>query len=487
MNKTKVVALLAGLTLIGSSTLVQAYQISPNPNPASGVISVTTLDAENAVAFENNGSLRINNGGLLSNNSSGILNNNSSGTMSITTIGTLNNSGFLNNAGYISNGGTINNSYIFNNTGLIDFSNVTSGTLNNYNTVINYGSFVALAGGIVNNYNTFTNSSVGSGWIDNMNNYNTFVNSGNFFFGVLHNLGTVTNIVGADSGAGGIVNFGTLNNLGDFQLDASGVSTNFGILNNSGTLGGPGGPVLTNSGTINNSGVLHVQILHNTETLNNLGGNLGAMSLDNSGTLFNSGTISSIGTYIQTAGHTINNGTMTKDSFDFQGGTLSGTGTMNGDVTIESGASVNPGNSPGTMTINGNLNSSGIFVFQIAGLGTGLFDVLGINGNANFTGGNIQFDFINGFSAAAGNFWDFMTAQTITGWDTLNFNFNGLGDGLGWNFTQLDTGGERLWITSTSVVSPVPEPHTYAMLLAGIGLIGFIARRKNRNGAMNFA
>ncbi|MEO6562755.1 MAG: FxDxF family PEP-CTERM protein, partial [Nitrosospira sp.] len=27
-------------------------------------------------------------------------------------------------------------------------------------------------------------------------------------------------------------------------------------------------------------------------------------------------------------------------------------------------------------------------------------------------------------------------------------------------------------------VSPVPEPEAYAMLLAGLGLVGFIARRR---------
>lgn len=32
------------------------------------------------------------------------------------------------------------------------------------------------------------------------------------------------------------------------------------------------------------------------------------------------------------------------------------------------------------------------------------------------------------------------------------------------------------------VVNPVPEPETYAMLMAGLGLLGFMARR--RNGAM---
>ncbi|MFN4064546.1 MAG: PEP-CTERM sorting domain-containing protein [Parazoarcus communis] len=27
----------------------------------------------------------------------------------------------------------------------------------------------------------------------------------------------------------------------------------------------------------------------------------------------------------------------------------------------------------------------------------------------------------------------------------------------------------------------MPEPETYAMLLAGLGLVGFMARRRNRN------
>lgn len=33
----------------------------------------------------------------------------------------------------------------------------------------------------------------------------------------------------------------------------------------------------------------------------------------------------------------------------------------------------------------------------------------------------------------------------------------------------------------TSITSPVPEPQTYAMILAGLALIGFTARRRNRN------
>jgi len=31
--------------------------------------------------------------------------------------------------------------------------------------------------------------------------------------------------------------------------------------------------------------------------------------------------------------------------------------------------------------------------------------------------------------------------------------------------------------------APVPEPETYAMILAGLGLLGFFARRREQNAA----
>ncbi len=33
-----------------------------------------------------------------------------------------------------------------------------------------------------------------------------------------------------------------------------------------------------------------------------------------------------------------------------------------------------------------------------------------------------------------------------------------------------------------TVTSPVPEPETYAMMLAGLGLMGAIVRRRNKSG-----
>lgn len=39
----------------------------------------------------------------------------------------------------------------------------------------------------------------------------------------------------------------------------------------------------------------------------------------------------------------------------------------------------------------------------------------------------------------------------------------------------------RLNITFNAAVTPVPEPETYAMLLAGLGVVGFLARRRRQS------
>ena len=38
--------------------------------------------------------------------------------------------------------------------------------------------------------------------------------------------------------------------------------------------------------------------------------------------------------------------------------------------------------------------------------------------------------------------------------------------------------GNTNTVFTVTNIAPVPEPETYAMLLAGLGLLGFIARRK---------
>ena len=80
--------------------------------------------------------------------------------------------------------------------------------------------------------------------------------------------------------------------------------------------------------------------------------------------------------------------------------------------------------------------------------------------------------------------------QTLTGiqlpgyWSGTEFN-----SGLAWNFAfsggSQGLGGKGnfgtpAWAVLPGDVALIPEPETYAMMLAGLGLMGFVARRRKR-------
>lgn len=73
----------------------------------------------------------------------------------------------------------------------------------------------------------------------------------------------------------------------------------------------------------------------------------------------------------------------------------------------------------------------------------------------------------------------------LAGFNPVAINNNGqiAGTGFRWGSTSPE-GWRAFMVTSdTSSPTPVPEPSTYAMLLAGLGLIGFMVRRR-KNSAM---
>ena len=80
----------------------------------------------------------------------------------------------------------------------------------------------------------------------------------------------------------------------------------------------------------------------------------------------------------------------------------------------------------------------------------------------------------------------FLDASTISaGWvlaEATGINDYGWIVGNAWNTL---TGQQHAFLLSDTVspVSPVPEPETYAMLLAGLGLMGFTARRRKNFNA----
>ena len=88
------------------------------------------------------------------------------------------------------------------------------------------------------------------------------------------------------------------------------------------------------------------------------------------------------------------------------------------------------------------------------------------------------------------------TSATVSGsgFGFLTFdNVNTLNDGI-YSVVEInngaalsgfvDTSGAITQFVSTSVVPAVPEPQSYAMILAGLGLMGFIARRRNKARAI---
>ncbi|OFZ70666.1 MAG: hypothetical protein A2Z01_06285 [Betaproteobacteria bacterium RBG_16_58_11] len=465
-----------------------AIELFPSPtNLAGNLITISAPDVENnAEPYENYGDITITNGGKLTNTDSGEFTH-ISGSFNINSGGRLANDGVfvidlvgqLDNAGIIDNNKKFKNSWSFWNLSAGVFNNNSGALLTNTRGLWNLGT-VLNAGDFINSYDPISH---GGGSLSNSSYWNnkagsTFVNYagvGNHV--VMDNSGSMVNTTvfpGGGVGQGIFDNYHVLNNLSGGVVDnlhrwfnRTGAS----VINNSGTFNNGSGIYslgMANEGTINNlaGGTFNnFTGLASAGQINNAGDfiiNTGASVTDRSGVL---------GAYTQTAGLTKVNGSLAATSIDIQGGSLMGSGTISGPVFLGAAAVVNPGNSPGTLTINGNLTSNAKLIFEIAGLGAGQYDELIINGAALFSGGTLEFDFLPGFNAAAGNSWDFLFANSYSGQNNLNYIFNGLAPGLQGN---VSFNADRWSLSVTSV--PVPA----AVWLLGSGLLGLLGVARHR-------
>ena len=82
----------------------------------------------------------------------------------------------------------------------------------------------------------------------------------------------------------------------------------------------------------------------------------------------------------------------------------------------------------------------------------------------------------NGHASAFG-------VSNVNGFSEITFSVDGreaVLDGKGFSYLgPVSIGSTKLYY---SYVNPVPEPETYAMLLSGLGLIGFMAKRRKKSG-----
>lgn len=166
-----------------------------------------------------------------------------------------------------------------------------------------------------------------------------------------------------------------------------------------------------------------------------------------------------------------------------QEGALGGHGSV-AQVEIGADAVLAPGESAGLLSITGNLTfNGGQLQIELGGLQRGSgFDALNVGGDVNLGDSLLTLDFIGGFATQvqAGDSFELVQAD-----GNLSGQFTNVAsgarlltvDGEG-SFVVTYSDGHHL-LLSAYEVTPVPEPESYALMLAGLGLISLVARRRS--------
>jgi|GEM_PF-4590564 len=188
------------------------------------------------------------------------------------------------------------------------------------------------------------------------------------------------------------------------------------------------------------------------------------------------------GSFTQEDGGTIIvNGTVTIGSVNILGsGYLGGSGTINGNVyAAGSDVIINSGNSPGTLTVNGDLTveDGAQIILEVGSLG---HDTLQVSGDFNLEDGtDIVFKFLDGFDETIlENFelTDFFEV-TSNGANNLEPTLDlALFSTMNFGFQSITNEVVTLNLGTDGRITQVSEPTTFALLL--LGLSGLVVQRK---------
>lgn len=277
---------------------------------------------------------------------------------------------------------------------------------------------------------------IGSGGIGN----NKFVFNTLNFGG-----GTIASSAAFSGNAGQAITLTGTNGATTFNTTGGNITLN-------GALGGAGGLTKSGTGTIS---LTAANTYAGTTTING-----GTLALSGSGALASPAIIVGASTTFDVSGVT---GGYTSGA----GQTISGTGTIVGNITI--GGTLAPGNSPGDLGFADNLGLTSTLNLEIAGVTSGLFDRLVGDGANTLTLGGVLNLNNTGYSPAIND-----TITVFSNWLSITGSFTtitgtDLGGGLSWDTSQLATNG---------ILTVVPEPR--AALLGGIGLFMLLRRRRVR-------
>jgi hypothetical protein len=284
----------------------------------------------------------------------------------------------------------------------------------------------------------------------------------------------------------------TVNNTGTIEVDAgtlslggltdlSGTTLSGGTYLLSGVLQVPGADIHTNAATVVLNGpaaeLFNSAFFSQNDAFTNLSANAaaGSLTLENGkaltvpGDFSNAGAVAvgagsaftAGGNYTQTGGATAVDGTLTANStVAVNGGVLSGAGTVNANVV--NAALVSPGDSPGTLTVNGNYTqtAAGALTVEIGGPDSGSgYDQLAISGTATLAGA-INLVMVNNYVPDFGTTFHVLTFAGHSG-DFDAYNGQNIGNGryLYQQYTAGDTGLDLLTVhlNHPPVLAPIAD------------------------------
>jgi autotransporter-associated beta strand protein len=192
----------------------------------------------------------------------------------------------------------------------------------------------------------------------------------------------------------------------------------------------------------------------------------GGLTKLGAGVLHLSGAQAYAGATVVAGGGLVIDGSVAGDVEVRDGARLHAAGRVGGDLRVDAGGTLGAGLSPGRLEVAGDLQVRGLIRFEIASATA--FDQILVAGFADLADATLHFELLPGARAEDAFGLSLLSAAGgLRGVEHVNYSF---GAGLDQHLVAFDG--------LTLQLSPVPEPEAWAMLLAGLGLLGWVARRR---------
>jgi probable HAF family extracellular repeat protein len=158
-------------------------------------------------------------------------------------------------------------------------------------------------------------------------------------------------------------------------------------------------------------------------------------------------------------------------------GLVSGAGSFTGTGAARFEGGFSPGGSPALVTVEyvTTYGSGSEILMELGGTtpGSGHDKIVFTNG-VTLESGALNVVWYGAWTGSQGDLYDLFDWNGGVDGTFGDVNLPTLSGGLLWNMANLYTSGD------IGIYAPVPEPGTYAMMLAGLSLLGFIARRRKK-------